>query len=183
MIKAKTTKKTAEKATPKAPEKKVSQVKEVAKKPVTVAAASSKPVGVSSARKGEKVVNPAIGGVGRRKSSVARVWLSRGTGVSINGKTPADYFRMTHVSDDAVKSLKVCSAEKIYKVIVNVNGGGVLSQAGAVRLGIARALVKSDEGYRAVLRDNGLLTVDSRVKERKKPGQKAARRKFQFVKR
>ena len=180
MIKAKTTKKTTEKTAPKA-----SSVKETVKKAdsvKTVAPAAPKPV-TFSVKKGETVVNPAIGGVGRRKSSVARVWLRRGTGVLVNGKTPEEYFKMADVSADATKSLKICSAEGTYKVIVNVSGGGIHSQAGAVRLGIARALLKTNEEWRSVLRNNGFLTVDSRVKERKKPGQKAARRKFQFVKR
>lgn len=185
MIKAKTTKKAAVETASKAPVKKA-EVKHSSQKtePVkTVTSVVSKTVTIAPVKKTEKVINPATGGVGRRKSSVARVWLKRGTGVLINGKTPDDYFQMSYVSADATRSLKVCSAEKLYQVVVNVIGGGIHSQAGAVRLGIARALVKSNEEYRTLLRSNGLLTVDSRVKERKKPGQKAARRKFQFVKR
>ncbi len=125
-----------------------------------------------------------IGGVGRRKSSVARVWIRAGNGgVAINGQRCADYFNTDETRSDALKSLVVCDAVSRYDVVVNVQGGGKASQAGAVRLGVARALVSDNEELRGTLREHGLLTVDSRVKERKKPGQKAARRKFQFVKR
>ena len=125
-----------------------------------------------------------VGGVGRRKSSVARVWVRPGTGgVAINGKRCADYFNTDETRSNAIKSLVVCGAVSHYDVVVNVQGGGKCSQSDAVRLGVARALVSIDEELRGTLRENGLLTVDSRLKERKKPGQKAARRKFQFVKR
>jgi small subunit ribosomal protein S9 len=122
-------------------------------------------------------------GVGRRKSAVARVWLRRGTGkVMVNGKDHTSYFDTSITRSDAVKSLK-CVPSAQYDIVANVNGGGTYAQAGAVRLGIARAIVGFDESTRAVLRQEGFLTCDSRVKERKKPGQPAARRKFQFVKR
>lgn len=125
-----------------------------------------------------------IGGVGRRKSSVARVWVRAGNGgVAINGQRCADYFNTNETRSDAIKSLVVCDAVSRYDVVVNVKGGGKNSQAGAVRLGVARALLTIDEGLRVTLREHGLLTVDARLKERKKPGQKGARRKFQFVKR
>lgn len=127
---------------------------------------------------------PVAHGVGRRKSSVARVWLRRGTGsVLVNGREYRQYFTTDIARADVVTPFKVIPAAQAYDVEVNVYGGGVNSQAGAVRLGISRALLESNESLRQVLRQNKLLTVDSRVKERKKYGQKAARRKFQFVKR
>lgn len=122
-------------------------------------------------------------GVGRRKSSVARVWLRRGTGkIVVNGKDHTQYFDTDITRMDASRPFAVVPNAG-YDVEANVEGGGVYSQAGAVRLGIARAMVELNEEIRTALRAEGLLTCDSRVKERKKPGQKAARRKFQFVKR
>lgn len=130
-----------------------------------------------------KKAAPTAHGVGRRKKSVARVWLRKGTGnVLINGKPVKDYFTNEVSRLDAVASFQAVSSTE-FDIDANVVGGGVYSQAGAVRLGIARALVSNDETLRAVLRQQGLLTVDARQKERKKYGQKAARRKFQFVKR
>lgn len=134
--------------------------------------------------KGAKVVTSDINGVGRRKSAVARVWLTRGTGdIVINGRTIETYFTTQQNRSDALKALEVCNAKTAYTLKVNVKGGGPVSQAGAVQLGIARAMVAHNEELRTTLREHDLLTVDARVKERKKPGQKAARRKFQFVKR
>ncbi len=123
-------------------------------------------------------------GVGRRKSSVARVWLKKGKGsIFVNGKESVKYFD-TNLSRDMVKvPFKTVGIEKGFDVNVNVHGGGMVSQAGAVRLGISRALISFDGNLKPVLRKNGLLTVDSRIKERKKYGQKGARAKFQFVKR
>jgi small subunit ribosomal protein S9 len=138
--------------------------------------ASSKSV----ASKSSQVVSH---GVGRRKSSVARVWLRRGKGlINVNGKDFAEYFdtdfnrEQARLAFDAMKVVN-------YDVDVNVSGGGVNSQAGAVKLGIARALVEHTPELRAEMRKWRLLSVDPRLKERKKYGQKAARRKFQFVKR
>lgn len=123
-------------------------------------------------------------GVGRRKSSVARVWLKRGKGnVQINGKDFTEYFDTDLSRSKIVFPFKSLNIDKSYDAQVNVYGGGLKSQAEAVRLGISRALLKVDSAFRSVLKRNGLLTVDSRLKERKKYGQKAARRKFQFVKR
>lgn len=125
-----------------------------------------------------------IGAVGRRKSAVARVWLRKGTGgVAINSLRCADYFKTDETRTIAVQSLIWCDALKNYDVVVNVKGGGLCAQADAIRLGIARALLKDNEAFKTVLRDRGALTVDDRNKERKKPGQRGARRKFQFVKR
>ncbi|MCF7900094.1 30S ribosomal protein S9 [Candidatus Babeliales bacterium] len=135
-------------------------------------------------KKGTKVVSSSIGGVGRRKSSVARVWLSRGKGeIFINDRALNNYFDTTQTRINAVQALSVCNAKDKFTIKVRIVGGGPCSQSDAVKLGIARALLKSDESHRIILREHGLLTVDARVKERKKPGQPGARRKFQFVKR
>ncbi len=126
---------------------------------------------------------PVAHGVGRRKSSVARVNLRKGTGkIVVNDREYQSYFTTDVARLDAAKPFKTLKAVA-YDAYANVNGGGINGQAGAVRLGISRALLSLDESIRSLLRSEGLLTVDSRVKERKKYGQKAARRKFQFVKR
>ncbi len=123
-------------------------------------------------------------GVGRRKSSVARVWLKKGTGnVTVNGKKYDSYFSTKQTKDMVILPFRVLGIEKTFDVDVNVCGGGPVGQAGAVKLGLSRALLESDSKHRDLLRKYGLLTVDARLKERKKYGQKAARRKFQFVKR
>lgn len=129
-------------------------------------------------------VKPLAHGVGRRKSSVARIWLRPGKGnVVVNGIDFKEYFN-TEVARLRVEApFKVLPIALAYDFEVNVGGGGIYSQADAIKLGIARALLANDETFRPVLRQHDLLTVDSRVKERKKYGQKAARRKFQFVKR
>ena len=122
--------------------------------------------------------------VGRRKESIARVRLVPGTGSrTINGKAIGEYFPRSTVVDGVLKPFEVTSTSDRYDVQASVNGGGASGQAGAVRLGIARALVKVDESYRKPLKQAGLLTRDPRMKERKKPGQKGARKKFQFSKR
>jgi small subunit ribosomal protein S9 len=127
---------------------------------------------------------PLAHGVGRRKSSVARVWLKRGKGnLLINNKDYSVYFDTEITRMTSALPFHAYPQASNYDVMVNVNGGGLCSQADAVKLGIARALVVMNEDIRPILREHGLLTVDSRVKERKKYGQKAARRKFQFVKR
>ncbi|HEV2601301.1 MAG TPA: 30S ribosomal protein S9 [Candidatus Babeliales bacterium] len=132
----------------------------------------------------KKAGAPISHGVGRRKCSIARVWLRKGTGqVTVNGRTVENYFDTVFNRADAVVAFTVIGDATKYDADVNVIGGGVCSQAGAVRLGIARALVATDESYRKALRANDLLTVDSRQVERKKYGQPGARRKFQFVKR
>lgn len=127
---------------------------------------------------------PIAHGVGRRKSAVARVWLRRGKGeISVNGKVYSEYFP-SQISQQAVTTpAQVYAGLGKMDIDVNVTGGGLNGQADAVKLGIARAVVSFDENAREVMRQAGLLTVDSRLKERKKYGQKAARRKFQFVKR
>lgn len=129
--------------------------------------------------------NAPIGhGVGRRKSAIARVWLRKGSGkVLVNGKEIDAYFPTETTRSDAVKSFNIAPAHAGYDVFARVCGGGVCAQAGAVRLGIARAFLDTDESLRSLFRQHDLLTVDSRQKERKKYGQKGARAKFQFVKR
>ncbi len=125
-------------------------------------------------------------GVGRRKSSVARVWLKPGkgsVGITVNGRDYNTYFHTDFTRKIIEEPFKVAGTNDRLNVQVNVLGGGLVSQAGAVRLGISRALVSSDEKMRPTLKKYGLLSCDSRVKERKKYGQKGARRKFQFVKR
>jgi small subunit ribosomal protein S9 len=122
--------------------------------------------------------------VGRRKESIARVRLVPGTGNrTVNGKPIRDYFPRETVVDVVLKPFEITSTADRYDVHASVQGGGTTGQAGAVRLGIARALVKVDESYRKPLKQAGLLTRDPRMKERKKPGQKGARKKFQFSKR
>lgn len=127
---------------------------------------------------------PLAHGVGRRKSSIARVWLRAGKGaIVVNGKDFKDYFDTEITRLKASTPFRVLPAESQFDIEANVTGGGLYSQADAIKLGIARAMVTADERLRPALRQHDLLTVDSRVKERKKYGQKAARRKFQFVKR
>jgi len=122
--------------------------------------------------------------VGRRKESIARVRLVPGTGQrTVNGKTIDAYFPRETMIDMILKPLEITSTSDRYDVHANVVGGGVTGQAGAVRLGIARALVKVDESYRKPLKQVGLMTRDPRMKERKKYGQKGARKRFQFSKR
>ena len=121
---------------------------------------------------------------GRRKTSVARVIMSKGTGqVIINGKAPKEYFGRPIL--DMILRQPLELTETVYKfdILVNVCGGGISGQAGAVRHGIARALIIADEKLRAVLKKAGFLTRDSRMKERKKYGRKKARKRFQFSKR
>jgi small subunit ribosomal protein S9 len=121
---------------------------------------------------------------GRRKSAVARVWLTPGEGkILINRKAIEEYFpRPTH-KVLVISPLRLLGAEAKYDVRANVNGGGASGQAGAIRLGISRALLTMDNNLRGQLRKAGLLTRDPRVKERKKYGQRGARARFQFSKR
>ena len=123
-------------------------------------------------------------GVGRRKTSVARVYLRPGKGSwEINGRPLAEYFpRLLH-SQQCQKPFEVTRTDNQYDVNVNVMGGGPTGQAGAVQLGIARALVIADDSLRGALKNEGLLTRDPRMVERKKYGQPKARKRFQFSKR
>ena len=124
-------------------------------------------------------------GTGRRKKAIARVRLiPAGTGaIIINDRTLEDYFPMGTLQYIVKQPLKEVEAEGKYDVCVSVIGGGYTGQAGAIRLGIARALLQVDAEYRPVLKKEGFLTRDPRMKERKKYGLKAARRAPQFSKR
>jgi small subunit ribosomal protein S9 len=123
-------------------------------------------------------------GTGRRKSAVARVRLIPGAGkVQINKRTVEDFFTEAQERLAVREPLMATSTEGVFDVFVNIRGGGHSGQAGAIRLGIARALVKANERYEPALREKGYLTRDARVVERKKYGQRKARRRFQFSKR
>jgi small subunit ribosomal protein S9 len=125
-----------------------------------------------------------VWGTGRRKSSVARVRIRPGDGaLLINKKEVDDYFNQQQDRNSVRSPLKALKMEKVFDVFVNVKGGGTTGQAGATMLGIARALRNFDENFIKDLRDGGYLTRDSRMVERKKPGQRGARRRFQFSKR
>ncbi len=123
-------------------------------------------------------------GTGRRKESVARVFLRPGTGkFTVNGRTVEQYFPNHAWKHDATEPLKFTSLTEQVDVVVTANGGGVGGQAGAVRMGLSRAISRFNPELRPALRTNGFLTRDSRMKERKKYGQKGARKRFQFTKR
>ena len=127
---------------------------------------------------------PYFYGTGRRKSSVARVRLYPGSGaVTVNGRDVDDYFGLETLKLIINQPFVLTGTEGKFDVVVNVRGGGISGQAGAVRHGIARALLLADESYRAILKKAGFLTRDPRMKERKKYGLKAARRAPQFSKR
>jgi len=122
--------------------------------------------------------------VGRRKTSVARVYLKPGSGKwEVNGRTLGDYFPRSSLVQLIQQPFTVTDTLGAFDVKANVVGGGVTGQAGALRLGIARALLVVDEQHRKKLRESGLLTRDARAVERKKPGQPGARKRFQFSKR
>jgi small subunit ribosomal protein S9 len=122
--------------------------------------------------------------VGRRKTSVARVYLKPGSGKwEVNGRTLGDYFPRASLVQLIQQPFTVTDTLGAFDVKANVSGGGVTGQAGALRLGIARALVTVDGQHRQKLREQGLLTRDSRAVERKKPGRPGARKRFQFSKR
>ncbi len=123
-------------------------------------------------------------GTGRRKSAIARVFLRPGTGEwKVNGRKFDEYFVTEQQRVAARRSLEVAEAASSFDVIANVTGGGVAAQADAVKMGAARALVEFNPELRKTLKVEGLLTRDARIKERKKYGQKGARKRFQFSKR
>jgi small subunit ribosomal protein S9 len=129
------------------------------------------------------VKNVAIG-TGRRKTSVARVCLREGNGaITVNGKSPEDYFSFVLLADNIRLPLEVTDTLKRLDVVINVRGGGLSGQSDACKHGIARALQAYDQSIKSVLRANGFLTRDDRMVERKKYGQRGARRRFQFSKR
>jgi small subunit ribosomal protein S9 len=122
--------------------------------------------------------------IGRRKASVARIYLNKGKGViTINKKDYKDFFPVEGLQKKVLQPFSVLDLEGKFDVKVNVNGGGNTGQADAIKLAIARALCELDLENRPALKAEGLLTRDPRVVERKKPGQKKARKKFQWVKR
>ena len=122
--------------------------------------------------------------IGRRKKAVARVYLSEGTGaIVINGKDVKNYFTLATLQYKLEQAQVLAGVEGQYDIKANVDGGGITGQAEAIRLGISRALVQINPDHRATLKPQGLLTRDPRMVERKKPGQKKARKKFQFSKR
>ena len=127
---------------------------------------------------------PYFYGTGRRKSSVARVRLYPGTGaITINGRDVDDYFGLETLKLIVNQPFGVTETMGKFDVVANVNGGGISGQAGAIRHGIARALLLADDSFRGALKAAGLLTRDPRMKERKKYGLKGARRAPQFSKR
>ena len=126
----------------------------------------------------------AVTAIGRRKSAAARVRMKPGTGViMVNGRGVDDYLARETLVMVATQPFDVTGTRDKYDLRVRCNGGGLAGQAGALRLGIARALVKIDETYRVPLRRAGMLTRDAREVERKKYGQPGARKRFQFSKR
>ena len=146
------------------------------------------PVVVAAAAQGTPKKGPDKGGfwwgTGRRKSSVARVRIKPGDGkLIVNKKEIDDYFPREQDRESVMGPLKSVDGAGKFDIFINVNGGGTTGQSGASRLGIARALKNYDDGYLPALRDGGYLTRDPRMVERKKPGQRGARRRFQFSKR
>ena len=122
--------------------------------------------------------------IGRRKEAVCRVYLKAGSGKwDINGRTLGDYFPRPALVTAIQQPFTATDMLGRFDVKASVNGGGQMGQAGALRLAVARAIVKIDEGHRRKLRDLGLLTRDARAVERKKPGRPKARKRFQFSKR
>ncbi len=122
--------------------------------------------------------------VGRRKAAIARVILKKGKGkITVNGKDFKEYFPVDHLIDDILRPVQAVERDKDFDFQVNVRGGGIKGQAQAVRLGIARVLVKEDEEMKPALKAQQLVTRDARIVERKKPGLRKARKKEQYSKR
>jgi small subunit ribosomal protein S9 len=122
--------------------------------------------------------------IGRRKASVARIYLSKGKGnITVNGKDFKDYFPVDTMQYKLEQPFKTTDLSGKFDAKVNVDGGGTTGQAEAIRLAISRALCELNPENRPALKAEGLLTRDARIVERKKPGQKKARKKFQWVKR
>lgn len=125
-----------------------------------------------------------INKIGRRKTAVARVYMSAGTGkMEVNGKDYKTYFPAITLQAALEKPFAVTNTTGQFDLKVNVDGGGITGQAEAVKLAISRALVESNAEYKPLLKVDSMLTRDPRMVERKKPGQKKARKRFQFVKR
>ena len=123
-------------------------------------------------------------GIGRRKAAVTRVFLSKGEGaITVNDKDYKTYFPLVYLQNQVELPLKAVEGLDKFDVKINAAGGGIKGQAEAIRLGIARALVQINGENKPALRKEGILTRDSRMVERKKPGRRKARRRFQFSKR
>jgi small subunit ribosomal protein S9 len=121
---------------------------------------------------------------GKRKSAIARTWLKPGSGtISVNSRPLEDYFRVGTAIAIIQQPLEITNTKGTYDVDIKVIGGGISGQAGAIRHGISRALIQADPDFRQVLKRAGFIRRDSRVKERKKYGQKGARARYQFSKR
>ncbi len=121
---------------------------------------------------------------GKRKESIARVWITSGAGsLTVNSKEVKQYFMRDSLVMDIKQPLGVTNTTESFDISASVSGGGLAGQAGALRLGVARALLEADPGHRAALKRAGLLTRDARVVERKKYGRPGARKRFQFSKR
>jgi len=121
---------------------------------------------------------------GRRKTSVASVRMQSGSGaIKVNGRDFTDYFGSISLQNQILRPLEIANAVHSYDVLVKTTGGGINGQAGALRLALSRALLEVDEALRLPLKQEGLLTRDPRMKERKKPGRPGARKRFQFSKR
>ncbi|MEI6032838.1 MAG: 30S ribosomal protein S9 [Verrucomicrobiae bacterium] len=127
--------------------------------------------------------NPILA-TGRRKTSVASIRMQAGTGaIKVNGRDFLDYFSSLSLQNQILRPLEIANSVHTYDVVVRASGGGINGQAGALRLALSRALLQVDEALRVPLKLEGLLTRDPRMKERKKPGQPGARKRFQFSKR
>ena len=125
-----------------------------------------------------------INTLGRRKTAVARVYMTKGKGkVTVNKKDYTEMFPVAVLQSKITQPFALTDTVNAYDVTVNVSGGGINGQVEAIRLGISRALVKINEEYKPLLKEEGLMTRDPRMVERKKPGQPKARKKFQFSKR
>lgn len=121
---------------------------------------------------------------GRRKTSVARIRMTPGSGkIDINGRSFEDYFPTAPLQNTVLQPLQAAKLVNVYDLSINATGGGATGQAGAARLAIARALLQVDNNLRGTLKADGLLRRDPRMKERKKSGQPGARKRFQFSKR
>jgi small subunit ribosomal protein S9 len=123
-------------------------------------------------------------GTGKRKTAIARVYIRPGDGkMTINKRESLEYFKSNDILKYILKPLELTKSQNVFDILVKVLGGGINSQADAVRHGLSKALLKYDDGFHLILKQAGFLTRDSRKKERKKYGQKGARARFQFSKR
>ncbi|MEM7385237.1 MAG: 30S ribosomal protein S9 [Verrucomicrobiota bacterium] len=126
----------------------------------------------------------AIKATGRRKTAIARIYMKDGTGsITINEQPYEDYFQTVSLQNSLLLPFQIAKLQNKFDLVANVNGGGLNGQVGAMKLAIARALIKHDPELRGELKAAGMLRRDPRMKERKKPGQPGARKRFQFSKR